>query len=520
MLGRLAPRSLTRADQEHLVAQVGDLGADAAVCCVRAGLAGHAVELFEQGRGVLLGQALDTRADVTVLAEQHPDVATRFVSLRDELDSVGEFAGTGYPTPLPVAPGDPLTIESAGAIRSEGRRRQTAAAAFDGLVKEIRELPGFGGFLRPSPVADLQAATDGDPVVVVAVSSFGSYALIVTGDAIEVVPLAGLTPETVTDRVIAFTEAFAATTPGATLEQRLEDTLGWLWDSIAGPVLTRLGITGPPAAGEPWPRLWWCTSGLLAFLPIHAAGQSASRFGPSPATVIDRVISSYTPTIRALAYARRTGPPRDGEPEGDGYDRVGVGDGRLLAVAMPATPGEADLPGAGDEVEALRKRFGSRVDVLTGPDATRRAVLDVLPGARWAHFACHGTAELSDPSNSRLLLADHQTRPLTVVEVARLRLHDAELAFLSACETARPGARLTDEAIHLASAFQLAGYRHVIATLWPVGDRPAVEIAADIYARVDATGDVAGAVHAATRDLRRRWPGRPSVWASHVHAGA
>src|SRR5262249_32938198 len=105
-------------------------------------------------------------------------------------------------------------------------------------------------------------------------------------------------------------------------------------------------------------------------------------------------------------------------------------------------------------------------------------------------------------------------------DVARLRLDDAELAFLSACETARPGVRLTDEAIHLTSAFQLAGYRHVVGTLWPVSDGHAVDIADDIYTTLTNTGDVAGAVHAATRRLRNRWADLPSVWASHIHAGA
>ena len=75
-----------------------------------------------------------------------------------------------------------------------------------------------------------------------------------------------------------------------------------------------------------------------------------------------------------------------------------------------------------------------------------------------------------------------------MVDVARLRLDDAELAFLSACSTARPGCRLTDEAIHLASAFQLAGYRHVIGTLWPIGDQHAVDIADDIYTALTANG--------------------------------
>ena len=58
LLGLVAPRSLARGDQEHLLEELGGVGADAAGCCVHAGLAGRAVELFEQGRGVLLGQAL------------------------------------------------------------------------------------------------------------------------------------------------------------------------------------------------------------------------------------------------------------------------------------------------------------------------------------------------------------------------------------------------------------------------------------------------------------------------------
>ena len=85
------------------------------------------------------------------------------------------------------------------------------------------------------------------------------------------------------------------------------------------------------------------------------------------------------------------------------------------------------------------------------------------------------------------------------------------------------GGRLADEAIHLASAFQLAGYGHVIATLWPVGDRHAVDFAADIYATLTITRDsnVAVAMHAAVRRMRRRWGwDTPSVWASHIHVGA
>jgi protein involved in temperature-dependent protein secretion len=524
LLGLVAPRSLTRGDQEHLLEELGGLGAEAAACCVHAGLTNQAVELFEQGRGVLLGQALDTRTDLTALTVRHPDLAARFTLLRDDVDRTGDLAGP--PPALPPGMDGTDMDARAEAARRDIERRRAAATAFDQVIAKIRQLPDFGGFLRPPPVAELLAAAAQGPLVVVTVSRFGSYALVLAdGGVLDPVPLTGLTPETVLDRVAGFVGALedawspAAGAGGrAAAEQQLGDTLGWLWDALADPVLDRLGITGPPRDGLPWPRLWWCVSGLLSFLPVHAAGHHHTRADVAPATVIDRVISSYTPTIRALAHARRPGPTTVG---GAG-DRLRAED-RVVAIAMPYTLDAPDLPGAQAEAAELQRRFPGRVTVLTGPQATHDTVLAALPAGRWAHFACHGASDLTNPSASCLLLTDHRQRPLTVAEVARLRLDGAGLAFLSACSTARPGGRLVDEAIHLASAFQLAGYRHVIATLWPIGDRHAVDIAADIYATLAPTSeaDVASAVHAAVRRMRRLWGwDMPSVWASHIHVGA
>ena len=363
LLGLVAPRSLTRGDQEHLLEELGGLGADAAACCVHAGLADRAVELFEQGRGVLLGQALDTRTDLTALAEQHPDLAARFTALRDDLDRAETLPG------LRGAAGGTdgaATDGRAEAARRDMERRRAAAAAFDQVIAEIRQLPDFRGFLRPPPVAELLAAAAEGPVVVVTVSRFGSHALILTGGGVlDPVPLPGLTPETVYDRVVAFLGALedawspAAGAGGrAAAEQQLGDTLGWLWDALAGPVLDRLGITGPPRDGQPWPRLWWCVSGLLSFLPVHAAGHHRTRADAAPATVIDRVISSYTPTIRALTHARRPGPAT----AGGGGDRPGAGD-RVVAVAMPHTPGRlgsSRRAGGGRRAPAAFPRPGHR----------------------------------------------------------------------------------------------------------------------------------------------------------------
>jgi CHAT domain-containing protein len=192
-----------------------------------------------------------------------------------------------------------------------------------------------------------------------------------------------------------------------------------------------------------------------------------------------------------------------------------------VLVAMPWTPGmTADLPGAATEAATVHRHLPGSVDMLTGPSATRDAVLAALPGARWAHFACHGHSDLDDPSAGRLFLADHHATPFTVADVAGLRMDDAELAFLSACSTARPSGRLVDEVIHLTSAFQLAGYRHVIGTLWSIADRPAVAVADLVYSAIAHGTDVATAVHQATRHMREKWSGDPSAWASHIHVGA
>ena len=52
---------------------------------------------------------------------------------------------------------------------------------------------------------------------------------------------------------------------------------------------------------EYWPRIGWISSGSLNILPIHMAGYYGSG---SIRNSIDRVISSYTPIIKALLYAR------------------------------------------------------------------------------------------------------------------------------------------------------------------------------------------------------------------------
>jgi CHAT domain-containing protein len=157
--------------------------------------------------------------------------------------------------------------------------------------------------------------------------------------------------------------------------------------------------------------------------------------------------------------------------------------------------------------------------------ATTQAVLRLIPDHAIAHFTCHGIHDLVHPGLGGLLLRDGA---LAIPRIAGLDLRRVELAFLSACQTALGGVRLLDESVHLGAAFQLAGYRHVIGTLWTVADRGSAEVVAEIYRAMSCGPDeslealdverAAIAVHQAVRGLRDRRV-LPLRWIPYVHIG-
>ncbi|WP_336210947.1 CHAT domain-containing protein [Nonomuraea sp. LPB2021202275-12-8] len=160
------------------------------------------------------------------------------------------------------------------------------------------------------------------------------------------------------------------------------------------------------------------------------------------------------------------------------------------------------------------------VQPLEEATATRQAVLDAIPARPWVHFACHGDQNPREPSASHLALHDAD---LTVLDLVKAGVLDGDLAFLSACETAQGDIALTDEAIHLAAAFHLAGYRHVIGTLWSLNDASAAKVAADVYGQLtgDSGTEPAVALHLAVTRLRALPSfSSPLAWAPYVHIGA
>jgi len=477
-LPELVPVHLRPADQERLLAGQFQLASDAAAVALQAGCPETALEVLEHGRSVLLSAALDTDHGVTELRLMAPQLAAELIAVREALSEWDP---------------DPDSRHALG-------RRWVRT------LREIRRLPGFDRFLDVPQADQLRAlAPQQGPVVTVNVSPHRCDALVLERRGLRVVPLPDLRHDELNRRVREFGPAVAAAeSPRLGLVHRLEaqaavrETLGWLWDTVTAPVLRALGHTGPPPDGSPWPRLWWSPTGALNALPLHAAGHIEEWEVSHGEAVLDRVISSYAPTIRTL--------PRASDPTAQPT-------GRPLVVAMPDTPGHPPLPATLTEATELGTATEARF--LLGSQATRAAVADALPSSGWAHFACHAHHDPVNPSGSHLVLHD---QPLMITDLHRQRAPHARLAYLSACSTARSTGKFVGESIHLGSAFRLVGFRHVIATLWQVHDQTAAEIARAFYAGYGSEA-TALALHRAVRGARAVDPLLPTRWAAHIHTG-
>ena len=138
-----------------------------------------------------------------------------------------------------------------------------------------------------------------------------------------------------------------------------------------------------------------------------------------------------------------------------------------------------------------------------------------LPQCKIFHFAGHGHTNDQDPSKSCLLLEDWQKDPLTLatLQETNMRKHTSFLAYLSACGTGQVRhERFIDQNLHLINGYQMAGFRHVVGTLWEVNDEFSMDMARITHEGIQRGDSVDKSVcrglHKATREMRDRWLSR------------
>jgi CHAT domain-containing protein len=260
------------------------------------------------------------------------------------------------------------------------------------------------------------------------------------------------------------------------------------------------------------PHIWWCATGPLAFLPIHAAG----IYGKStPGHIIsDYVVSSYTPTLNAIINATQS------------CETLHKFRG-LLAVCQPNTPGQSALPHTKVEVTQIKQHALGKFIVypLEGSVALVKSVIEGMESHSWVHLACHAVQNCVEPTKSAFCLHDGHLELSTIITK---QFPHADFAFLSACKTATGDEKLSEEAVHLAAGLLLAGYRSVIATMWAIKDEDAPVIVDHVYSELfsdiepDST-KAALALHHAIKHLREVKGDKEDLaflsWIPFIHVG-
>lgn len=195
---------------------------------------------------------------------------------------------------------------------------------------------------------------------------------------------------------------------------------------------------------------------------------------------------------------------------------------RVLALA----PRPSQLPGARDEVEAIRRTYGEEATVLIGPDASEQAFRSAAGTYGIVHLATYGVLNQHNPLFSFVELnasGDDDGR-LEVHEVFGLSLN-ARLLVLSACQTGLASGAVSDvpagdDWVGLVRAFLSAGAANVIATLWAVEDRATAGLMERLHVRLRAGDSEATALSEAQRQtLRNSATSSPFYWAGFALVG-
>jgi CHAT domain-containing protein len=187
-------------------------------------------------------------------------------------------------------------------------------------------------------------------------------------------------------------------------------------------------------------------------LPLHAAG---IYDGLLQNCVGNYLVSSYTPTLTALH--RLLSIPDDAV----------ITKPSVLLVAESDAANQPSLFHVQEEVDLVQALVPPE-SVMDKDQVKGMSVDTALMSARNAHIihlACHGQQDQENPLNSGFELSDGR---LTLAQLMQVSVDHAQLAYLSACESAGMDESRPDEGLNLVGTMIFVGFRSVIGTLWCV----------------------------------------------------
>lgn len=514
ILPEVTPKTNSRDDLQDTVYKLSGLASFSASIFLKA-LKGSqkALKALEVGRGIIASLVMDTKHELSMLKENNPDLWSRYTGCQEEIAQANLMNDLR----------SEATSDQSSRERNEHLRR--LYRNLDQLRNEIRQVSrAERSLLSPTEIEMLEMARNG-PIVSLNISKISSEAFIITTTSIQALRLPDLKLQEVERCVLSFAARGNPSRRDASLllEDEDEESSTWdptvtleselmsLWMAAVKPVLQQLNFSKREGPSKLLPRIWWVGGGLIALAPLHAAGDHSPG---STENTLSHVISSYAPTLKSLQMTQNVPSASSREQRHE-----------VMVVSMPTTPGGYAPLKVNEEVKAIEEYAGSWASVTTLEHPCKIDVLRALGSCTMAHFACHGIADPLKPAQSALLIGKECEERLTINDLDTVTSQRARVVFLSACSTAELKQHsLVDESIHLASTFQLAGFQHVIGTLWSVEDSAAVEVTTKFYEGLlgYAEGDslsIARALHDSVLSLRNSHRTDISRWAPFIHLG-
>ena len=465
----------------------------------------EAVETLEQGRALLWSEMRGLRGPAFQVIEED-SLAKRFAKINQELETLTIAA-----TPSGRPEVEDGVHQSKDGTDPFGRlviKRKKLVEERDALISQIKSRPGLEGFLGAPSFDTLRSAASRGPVIIINHCEWRSDIMIIFHNSL---PCSIPTPEMFYARAkilrVELVEARRHGLDSVKYKEALSSVLQSLYELVGEPVIKRLRVLGVPEQS----RIWWCPTSVFCSLPLHAMGPIPSSNGRER-YFSDLYIPSYTPSLSALIESRQASSQMLKRPS-------------LLLVAQP----DDKLPGVNGEIKVIQRALRARVTVtgLVSAEATPSSVLEGLRGSQFAHFACHGVLETGKPFDASFKL--HRNSRLTLLDIVRSRLPDAEFAFLSCCHAAEiTEDSVADEALHLTAAMQYCGFRSVVGTMWEMADVDGRDLAKGFYKSLFSGKDTgvpyyersAGALRYATQRLREKRGITLERWVNFVHYGA
>jgi CHAT domain-containing protein len=227
--------------------------------------------------------------------------------------------------------------------------------------------------------------------------------------------------------------------------------------------------------------------GALHFLPFHALRNNREY-------LCDTYTISYAPSATVFALCQ---------------EKTGSNMPNSLVMGIP----DDRAPQILDEVQTVAGIL-PHPELFLGDQATSQVLRERGSVSGLLHIATHGTYRQDNPMFSGIRLGD---RYLNLYDLYQIRL-PAKLVTLSGCATGMNFVSAGDELLGLQRGLFCAGATSLLLSLWDVHDETTSALMQEFYKNYIQTGDMAGALQSAMKQLRQTHP-HPYFWAPFVLIG-